>query len=151
MLPIDCCHSSFRVARACDGFGSRDLVDAGEVFFGQFYVNGVDVLFQILAPLCSGDGHDVSPLRHHPRESELRGLAAFARGNFFHTLYQTKVLLKILFLKAWEHAPPIILRQVFRLLKLSCQKTATERAISDEADPKLAARRQNICLYVARP
>src|SRR5438270_638860 len=68
ILPIDCCHSSFRVARARDGFGSRDLVDAGEVFFGQLHIHSLHILFEILAPLCSGDGHDVSPLRHDPRE-----------------------------------------------------------------------------------
>src|SRR5881398_2239538 len=109
------------------------------------------VLLEVRPPLRSRDGDDVLALGEHPGERELRGPAALARRERLEVAHQVEVFLEVLALEARREAAVVVGREVLEALDLPGQEAAPERAVGDEADPQLAARREDPVLRVAAP
>ena len=82
-------------------------------------------------------------LRQHPGESELRRCATFFPRDLGDALHEVEISLKVFPLESGCGAPVIIFRQILETLDLSGEETTPERAVWDEADSKLAERREN--------
>src|SRR5205085_8626503 len=148
---VDRAHRLLRVALARDRLRAQNLFDAFEVFLRQLYFQRARVLLDVLATLRAGDGHDVAPLRQNPGEGQLRRLALLLRRDLSDALDEPHVLSEVLILKTRKLSAPVVLRQVFRLLEAPRQEAATERAVSDKADPQFPARGEYLRLNVTSP
>ena len=95
---------------------------------------------------------DVPAAREQPRERKLRGGASFARRELRDGIDETKIAGEVLTLEPRVVAAPVIRREIVGRLVAAGQKPASERAVRDEADPELAARRQDrfIVCFAAR-
>ena len=101
--------------------------------------------------LGSGNRDDVVPFGEQPRERELAGRAAFLARERFDAPDEIEILLKVLPLKARMVLAPIVFGNVIRALDLAGEEAAAERAVGDEADPKVADGGQDLVLHVTAP
>src|SRR5207245_2640614 len=131
-------------SRAGEGVFGIDCSDSLEVFAGKIDIERTDVFLQILSPFRSWNRNDVFTLGQDPRERELSRSATFFARDFYHSLHQIEIALKILALKSGRRSSVVVLRQVFRFLNLAGQKTATEGTIGNETDSKLAANAEHL-------
>jgi hypothetical protein len=114
-------------------------------------VQGTQILFEVFDALGPRDWHDVFALRQHPRERELRSGASFLASHLFDAGCEVDVALKVLALKSRRVSPHIVGRKIFIALDLAGEKTASERAIRNEADAQFAANIEDAVLGIARP
>ncbi len=97
------------------------------------------------------DRHDVVTLCQHPRQRELRRRALVLLCDFLDSRDQPEIVSEVLSLKARVLSPEIVLRQIIDLLDLSSKKSATERAVCDEANVQKAQCIEQSILRIARP
>src|SRR5215469_2738890 len=114
-------------------------------------VNSRGILFKVLPPLRPRNRNDVFTLSQHPCQRKLRRLVLLLPRNFFHAAHQLEVLLEICALKPWRRPPVVLRREILEFPDLLRKEAAPQRAVRDEANPQLAARRQNFVFGVARP
>src|SRR4051812_20003791 len=127
-------HHLLRITRASDGVRREHALDLGEVGGGQLHVERPEVLIEIADAARPRDRDDVWTLRKHPRERELRGGAALARGQRLHVLDQRKVAREIFALETRLRPALVVRREIVETLDLAGQEAATERAVGDERD-----------------
>src|SRR2546427_6833319 len=151
LLGVDTAHPALGVAAAGRRPLGRDLADALQVARGQRDLHGAGVLLEVASPLGAGDRHDVLALRQQPGEGELRRGTALLPRDRLHPRHQVEVPREVLPLEARVVAAPVVRGEVLEAVDLPGEEPAPERAVGHEADPELAARRQDLVLGVARP
>src|SRR5664279_2070868 len=120
-------HCFGAVALARGGALRCDLVDAREVLPCERDVDRADVFLEKLAALGTRDRHHVVPLRHHPRERELRRRAPLLGRERLDVAYELEILLEVRALKARRASAKIIGAEVFDALVGAGEKAAAER------------------------
>ena len=83
------------------------------------------------------------PLGQYPGQGQLRRCASLLAGNLFDPPEEVQILLKVFPLKTRRVPAIIVRREIVKLLKLSGQKPAPQRAVRDKSNAQLSARRQN--------
>src|SRR3989442_1608276 len=131
--------------------GRSHLVEPRQLVVRQLDRRRGDVLLEVAPPLRARDRDDVVTLRLHPRERELRRRDALLGRNLLDPLDELEVALEVTGLEARIAPPEVVLRQIVRRAKATTQEAAAERAVRDEADPKLAHSRKDLVLGVTRP
>lgn len=129
----------------------RDFADARQIIARELDFKRAEIFLEIGAALRSRNRHDVFTLCEHPGEGQLRRLAALFLGDFANAIDHAHVLLKIVALEPREVAAIIVRSEVLEAANFAREKAASERAIGDEADAQLAARREDFILGLARP
>src|SRR5882724_8093344 len=129
----------------------RHFVDSCQILARKIDIEGADVFLQILSPFRSWNRNDVFTLGEDPRQRELSRSATFFARDFFHSLHQIEIALKIFALKSRRRSSVVVLRQIFRFLNLAGQESAAEGAVGNETDSELAANAENFRFGIARP
>src|SRR5215213_1509646 len=143
-------HLLFSVALAGGRPARHDLLDAGEVVFGEPYTGGTGVLFEVLAALGTRDGDDVVTLGEQPCEGELPRGDALAVGDLAHPVRQLQVFREVLLRKAGESgAAGVVLGHVLDAPPTSGEEASSERAVGDETNAELSDGRQDFILHIA--
>src|SRR3954466_3230514 len=150
-LTINPRHGRFGIAHACGCPHWGDLIDAGEGIARESYINGCQVLLEVFAALGPRNGHDIVALRQHPRERQLSCCCVLFFRDLLNPGYQVQVSLEILSLEPRRLPPVIVGGEIVEALKLAGQESASQGAVWDESDAKLAASGQNFVFRVAGP
>ena len=114
-------------------------------------VQGAEILFEVFDAFGPRDRHDIVALRQHPREGQLRSCASLVPSHLFDAGCEIDVTLKILTLKSRRVSPHILRRKIFITLNVAGEKTASQRAIGNEADAQFAANIQDAVFGIAGP
>src|SRR5712691_9140983 len=113
----------------------------------EFYRYCGQVFFQARAALGARYRHDIIPPRKHPGQSHLSWRITLRPGDFFQTLHQCEVLLKIFVLETRMSTAPVIRGQVIGTADLPGEETAAQRRVGDETDPKLSHGREDAIIF----
>src|SRR5439155_26079784 len=79
------------------------------------------------------------------------GPAALAAGHLADARDEVEILLEVLALEARRQAAVVVGREILEARDLPGQEAAPERAVGDEPDAELAARRENAVLGIRAP
>ena len=137
-LSIHPFHHRLRIACARGGVFWKYLIDTGKFFLTQNDLCRFNILFEVLAALCSGDGHYILPLCQNPCKRELRCRDTLFAGDLFDLFDKFEILVKIFTLETRIATTRIIRAQIFEFPDLPGQKSPAQRRKCNEADPKLA-------------
>ena len=118
---------------------------------GQFNCQGRHVLFQIRAPLGSGNGHHVLTLCQDPRQRQLRRFASLSLGHGFEVPDDGQVLLEGLPLEPRAVPPPVVVGQVVDFPDRAGEEATAKRALGHEADAQLPAGGEDFHFHVPAP
>src|SRR5512132_4255788 len=119
-------HRPRRVPGPGGGALGEYRLDGFQVFPREPYLQRAEVLLEILPPLGSRDGHDVVPLRHHPRQGQLPGRAPLLPRERSDLLHQLQILLERLTLEAGVVAAEVVLPEISRGADLAGEESAPE-------------------------
>ena len=126
-------------------------VDLGQLFFGQMEIQRTGIFLEILPPLRSRNRDEIIPPSQNPRKRELTRSTTDAIRDFSHFVYQRKIFLEVVALKARAVAPVVIIGKIFRRFERSSKKSSAEWTVWNEADSKAATSVEDIVLGIASP
>ena len=144
-------HPGFRVARPSRRSDREQRIDLRQLRVADGDVRRGRVLFHPVATLRAWNRDDVVTLPQDPRQRELSRSTAFTLCDRLHLRHQFEVSREVLTLEPRVVVAPVVRRQVRGRLKAAGEEASAQRAVGDEANPQLTARRQDLRFGVARP
>jgi len=147
----DVSHLGQRVSRTRRHARHKGPVQPFKIRSFEGNIEGADVLFYIVWPLCSRDGHNVVTLGKHPGERDMRCSTSLGCGELIEGLEQRHIAGQVFLLKARMGAPPVLLYQVVKFTNGATEKATTQWGVCHVGNPQRAAGWQPLLLRVARP
>ena len=109
----------------------------------EHHLRSTNILLKIPNPLRPRNNHHILPLRNQPRQTELRRRAPLPRRLPPQPLDEPQIPPKVPLAEPRQAPPEIPLGEVVPRPQRARQEPAPQRAVADDRDPQLAARRQH--------
>src|SRR2546422_4937654 len=128
-----------RIAGARGNPGRKHLRELRDFRRAQSQAGCGRVLFQVIAPFRSRDGHGRWSLSKHPAARDLRRCELAGGGDRFERLQQGDVAFEVVGIEAWMIATAILRLERVQRLDRGGEKTAAQRRICPEGDADVAS------------